>query len=149
MLPREVRDNGWAKKYPKVEVDRLPRPLGFDDLVPPLANIPPVVNSGGHEGMLRAIFKNNLFPTMSISRQHSVESLRVCIYIWIGLDIYIALLLVVTAEVGFDNLGVFDSTFGTGTGTEPFVSIVMFWSIMINVDIVKVRYLVIHTHVVF
>jgi len=50
---------------------------------------------------------------------------------------------------------VFDSTFGTGTGTEAFVSIVMFWrhnassKIMINVDIVKVRYLVIHTHVVF
>jgi hypothetical protein len=136
-------------------VDGLPRPLGFDELVPPLANIPPVVNSGGHEDMLRAIFNNDLFPTMSISRQHSVKSLRVCIYIWIGLDIYIALLLVVTTEEGFANLEVFDSTFGTGTGTEAFVSIVMFWRhnasnrIMINVDIVKVRYLVIHTHDVF
>jgi hypothetical protein len=147
MLPREVRDSGWAKKYPKVEVDRLPR---FDELVPSLANIPPVVNSGGQD-ILRTIFKNDLFPTMSISKQHSVKSLRVCIYIWIGLDIYIALLLVVTAEVGFANLEVFDSTFGTGSCTQVFDSIVMCWGrnasnkIMINVDIVKVRYLVIHT----
>jgi hypothetical protein len=86
MLRREVRNDGWAKKCPKVEVDRLPRPLGSDELVPPLADIPPVVNSGGHKDMLRAIFKNDLFPTMSISRQQNVKSLRVCICIWIGLD---------------------------------------------------------------
>jgi len=86
MLRREVRNGGWAKKCPKVEVDRLPRPYGSDELVPPLAEIPPEVNSGGHEDMLRAIFKNDLFPTMSISRQQNVKSLRVCICICIGLD---------------------------------------------------------------
>ena len=56
MLPREVRDSGWTKKCPKVEVDQLPRPLGFDEMVPPLADIPLVVNSGGHEDVPRAIF---------------------------------------------------------------------------------------------
>jgi hypothetical protein len=78
MLWREVSIGRWAKKCPKVEVDRLPRPLGSDELVPPIS---PVVNSGGHEDMLRAIFKNDLFPTMSISRQQNVKSLKVCISI--------------------------------------------------------------------
>ena len=102
-------------------MDRLSRPLGFDELVPPLPDIPPVVNSGGREDMLRAILKNDLFPTMSISRQHNVKSLRVCIYMWIGLDIYIGLLLAVTNNEGFANLEVFDSTFGIGSCTEAFV----------------------------
>ena len=126
MLPREARDGGWAKKCPKVEVDWLPRPLGSDEPVPPLADIPPVVNSVGHEDMLRAIFKNDLFPTMSISRQHNVKSRRICIYVWIELNIYIALLLVVTAEEGFDNLEVFDFTLGTESCAQAFVSTVMF-----------------------
>jgi hypothetical protein len=104
MLPREVRDGGWAKKCPKVEVDRLPS-----------ADIPPVVNSGGHEDMLKAIFKNDLFPAMSISRQQNIKSLRVCICIWIELDIYIALLLALTTEEEFTNLGVIGITFGTGS----------------------------------
>jgi hypothetical protein len=58
-------------------------PLGTDELVPPLADIPLVVNGGGHEDMHRAIFKNDLFPTMSMSRQQNIKSLRVCICIWL------------------------------------------------------------------
>jgi hypothetical protein len=83
---------------------------------------------------------------MSISRQHNVKSLRVCICIWIGIDIYIALLLVVTAEEGFANLEVFDFTFGTDSCAQAFVSIVMFLEhnvsnrIMINADIVNLPF---------
>jgi len=40
---------------------------------------------------------------------------------WIGLDIYIGLLLAVTNNEGFANLEVFDSTFGIGSCTEAFV----------------------------
>jgi hypothetical protein len=60
-----------------------------------------------------------------------------------------------TAEEGFANLEVFDFTFGTESCAEACVSIVMFWGhndsnkIMINDDLVKVRYLLIDTHVVF
>jgi hypothetical protein len=64
---------------------------------------------------------------------------------------WITLLLVVTAEERFANLEVFDLTFGTGSCAQAFVLILMFWGhnacnkIMIDDDMVKIRYLVIHS----